>query len=309
MTGTIACFGAAHVDYKAQALAGVTMGSSNPVRVAESFGGVARNVAETLARLDVPVSMVSRVGDDPPGDNVVAELNARGIDTEQISRSTTSRTASYTALMEPTGEMAVAMADMGIYDEITPGVLAPAMQQLHDRTLWFVDTNLPTAALQRLLAPRHPRPLVAVDTVSVAKSAKLRGLMGGIDILFVNKGEAAFLSGIELRAPLDVSEAANRLRAQGAGAVVISLGSEGGFVASDGVYDFFPALGARVKDVTGAGDALVAGVLYGQLRGSKLDDCMRLGIACAAMTVESTASVSPTLTTAQILRRAGLTPA
>jgi len=309
MTGTIACFGAAHVDYKAQALAGVTMGSSNPVRVAESFGGVARNVAETLARLDIPVSIVSRVGVDPPGDNVVAELNARGIDTEGISRSTTSRTASYTALMEPTGEMAVAMADMGIYDEITPGIIAPAMERLRDRTLWFVDANLPPSALRRLLDPTATRPLVAVDTVSVAKAARLNGLMRGIDILFVNKDEAAFLSGLDLRAPLDVCEAAHRLRAQGAGAVVISLGSEGGFVSSDGVYDFFPALGARVRDVTGAGDALVAGVLFGQLRGSKLDDCMRLGIACAAMTVESAASVSPTLTTAQILRRAGLSPA
>ena len=42
-------------------------GSSNPARMSTGFGGVARNVAENLARLGVPVALVSRVGDDDSG--------------------------------------------------------------------------------------------------------------------------------------------------------------------------------------------------------------------------------------------------
>src|SRR4051794_28562466 len=127
---SIACIGAAHVDRRAHALGPVVPGSSNPVRIGTASGGVARNVAENLARLGCAVSLVSRVGSDPEGAALRAGLADLGIDIAGLARSDTASTASYTALLDPSGELVVGLADMAIYDELTPAALEPLLPAL-----------------------------------------------------------------------------------------------------------------------------------------------------------------------------------
>ena len=74
MERTVACIGAAHIDRKATAAGPIVPGSSNPVTMRVGAGGVARNVAENLARLGLPVTMVRRVGHDREGDAVLDSL-------------------------------------------------------------------------------------------------------------------------------------------------------------------------------------------------------------------------------------------
>src|SRR4051794_37969875 len=116
----IMCVGGATIDIKARTLEPAVLRSSNPVKSMTTWGGVARNIAENLARLEFPVSLISRVGNDVEGDSIVNRLNLFQIDSSGVSRSARFPTAKYTALLEPDGEMIVAMADMGIYDELTP---------------------------------------------------------------------------------------------------------------------------------------------------------------------------------------------
>jgi pseudouridine kinase len=302
----IACFGAAHVDHRARALGPVRLGTSNPVAMRHGPGGVARNVAESLTRLGCDVALVTRLGNDPAGDRVLAALAVLGTDLSQVSRSATAETAGYTALIEPTGEMAIALADMAIYEELTPAVVGPAASALTGRTIWFLDANLPAATLEHLLAHKPAGTIAAVDAVSVAKAERLRGLLARIDLLIVNRDEATFLSGRAIRAPLDVCEAAHRLRVAGVGAVIVNLGGQGAFAADDQLFDFFAPLKTAVVDVTGAGDGMAAGVVYGLSAGRALAEAMVLGQANAALAVESAEAVPPTLSLDQLLARGGL---
>src|SRR4051812_11467347 len=98
-------------------------GTSNPVRSFTSFGGVARNIAENLARLRAPVRLISRVGRDSGGDSFLINLKFLGLPTATVSRSEILPTATYTALLDPRGEMWVALADMDIHQEMTIEVL------------------------------------------------------------------------------------------------------------------------------------------------------------------------------------------
>lgn len=307
MAASIVCFGAAHIDHKAHAAGAVTMGTSNPVTVVRSLGGVARNVCEGLSRLGCRTALVSRVGRDSEGDLVVEEMRHLDVDVSFIDRSTAQHTASYTALIDGRGELAVAMADMAIYDEMTPERMEALLPALASYPVWFLDTNMPAAVIRLLLERRPPTvSLVAVDSVSVPKAEKLRGLLGHIDLLLTNRDEAGSLGGMEIRAPLDVCEAAHRLRSDGVGTIAVNMGADGSFLASDRVYDFFAPLPAEVRDVTGAGDALVAGLLYGQAAGRSIGEAMRLGLASAAMAIESSETVNPDLTAERLLARAGL---
>lgn len=303
--GPIACIGAANLDRKARAIGPVVLGSSNPVTVTLASGGVARNVAETLTRLGCAVRMIAGVGRDADGDRLVVGLRALGIDTAGIARIDGRTTATYTALVDGAGEMVVALADMDIHDALTPDAID--MDHLGDCAFWFLDTNLPAATLRHLLDRRPAGVRVAVDCVSVAKAVRLDGLLGGIDLLFANADEATALTGLPVRAPLQVLSAAEALRDAGVGAAVIGRGQDGVAVAAGGVHEFLPAVRAKVTEVTGAGDALAAGTLFGLAIGLDIVRSVRLGLATAAFAVEAMESVSTALHPDAVMNRAKVT--
>ena len=304
MTLPVWCFGAANIDRQARAHRTVRLGTSNPVTIRTSLGGVARNVAETLARLGLPVGLVTRLGRDPSADRILRAMAALGLDLSLASRSETSGTASYTAVLEPEGEMAVAIADMGIYDEMGPAVLAPALSSAVPAAAWFADANLPAEGLAAIL--NHPgRPgLVAVDAVSSPKSEKLRGLLDRIDLLCVNRDEAEAITGHTVTDDDAAWAALRRLRDAGVGRVVLNRGGAGALVADDVGEHEIPACPARIIDVTGAGDAAMAGTLYGLVTGLPLLDAARLGRAASALALEAPTAVPDTLTADALHSRA-----
>ncbi|HXA51089.1 MAG TPA: PfkB family carbohydrate kinase, partial [Candidatus Acidoferrum sp.] len=107
----IACIGGAHIDRHGMLKQPLVPATSNPGNVTCDFGGVARNVAENLARLGREVTMVSLVGDDESGRAVVSQLASLGVDTSAIAVSPRP-TASYTAILQPGGELVLGLADM-----------------------------------------------------------------------------------------------------------------------------------------------------------------------------------------------------
>jgi pseudouridine kinase len=302
----IACIGAAHIDRKGRAVRAILPGTSNPVTMRSHHGGVARNVAEGLARLGADVALVSRVGRDVEGDVVLAHLASRGVDVSAVTRSEACPTASYTALLSPDGELAVALADMAVYEEVAPELIDAARMLLARCRLWFMDANLPRPAVERLFAMRPAGTWIAADAVSVPKAERLAGLLRGIDFLFVNADEAARLSGLPVKGCEGAERAARRLIAEGAGTVFLSLGPRGNIAASGEGVVVLPPPTVKVCDVTGAGDALVAGTLFGLAAGRSIRDSFALGQGCAAIVLEGEASVPDALTLGVAAARAGL---
>lgn len=301
---TIACFGALHLDRRATARGPIELGSSNPVDITEGFGGVARNIAENLVRLGEDVTFVGRVGTDPPGDALIAHLASVSINSRFISRSPGSPTGSYAALLGSDGELAVAMADVAVHDELTPDVVELAAGELGEADLWILDTNLPAETLRHLIAHDRATAPIAVDGVSVAKVGKLAGLLSGIDVLFVNEKEASTLATGETAT--DYRKAADALRDAGVGTVVVGRGTNGIYLLSEGTGLDVAALPAEVIDVTGAGDSLVAGLLHARLAGSDWEGAARFGVATATLTVEHPGSVWSDISERRVRERLGL---
>jgi pseudouridine kinase len=289
----IACIGGAHVDRRARALGPVVPGSSNPVTVATSAGGVARNVAETLARLGASVRLVSRGGSDADGDRLLADLARLGVDLTGVHRAD-APTASYTALLDPDGQLVVGLADMAIYDSMDATFFAPLLRGLATAPVWFIDSNVPLTGLRHLLAGRPARGFVAADTVSVAKAPRFLPLLDRVDLLFCNSAEAAALVGSDP----DPTVMAKRLLQRGAGAVIVTLGAAGAVLASSEGIVSLPAMPAAVRDVTGAGDALVAATLFRRAQGASLPAALRAGLHLAALTAASDRAVRPDLSPA-----------
>ncbi len=293
----IACIGGATLDRKYLAPAAVQLGTSNPVQGRRSFGGVARNVVENLARLGVRTSLATIVGDDENGRTLVRHLDDLGVDTSRIHVAFGKRTGEYCAVLAPDSSLVLGIADMDIFDHLAPADLERAWPALASAAWVLADCNLRPDVLKQLIARRHgARFRLAVDTVSVPKAARLPADLAGVDVLFLNLDEAdAYLRATGRDGATDPAAAAAALRDAGAAAVILTLGARGLLVAAGDRTMPLPAFRAAAVDVTGAGDALIAGTLYRLLAGDGLVDAAREGALLAALTTETEDSVHPEL--------------
>ncbi len=306
----IVCVGGATVDRKYRSQQALQHGTSNPVNSRRSFGGVARNVAETLARLGAASSLVSVLGDDENGRSLTKHLQFSGVDTTRLLTTNTHPTAEYLAILNPDGELAYGIADMEIFDTVTIDDLHGVWPTLAGASWLFADCNLPTPVMAWLRNRRvGARFRLAVDPVSALKVMRLQGELHGIDLLFLNVQEALALTAADSATSPDAL--CKILLQRGTGAVVLTIGSDGLLVAEGESLTALPSLKANVVDVTGAGDALIAGTLSRLLDGEPLEEACRTGMLAAVLTIESEESVN-TSTSSELIERnrhrlAGLT--
>lgn len=299
----ILCFGGATVDRTYAAERPIRPGTSNPAAGSQSFGGVAHNVAVNLARLGVATSLVSVVGDDESGRELIRHLGMLGIDAAGVTTAAGRRTAEYAALLEPDRSLAVGMADMAIFDMMTVDPLASALSRLAPAAWIFADCNLPSPVLQTLIAgPVRGSARLAIDAVSTPKVERLPADLGGIDLLFLNHDEASALLGSSTTT-LPPEAALRQLQDRGVPRIVLTLGAEGLLLADDnGDIHAVPAVPAEVVDVTGAGDAAIATALAFELAGRPSIEAVRWGTLAAALTIEQPGSAHPALSMALLDR-------
>jgi len=287
----IVCIGGFNIDRKLRLLAQALDDSSNPCEAHETPGGVVRNVAENLARLGLPVALIAAVGDDAGGRMLMEQAARVGINTDAVLKLRRVVTDSYTAVLAPDGGLHLGLAAMPLVERLNPWALNASKALRAGAALVVADGNLPTDAWPLLLAEARASgvPLVGV-AVSEAKMERLPQDLAGLHLLILNAGELSTVA-------VDPDTALARLHERGAGCVLVSHGEAGLLLSQSGREPRrWAAPQVKVVDVTGAGDALSAGVCAGLLRDPHdFDAAAHLGLDLAALTLQTEDSVHPEL--------------
>jgi pseudouridine kinase len=290
------CLGGAVIDRKLKAREPFRTGTSNPAGGSLNFGGVARNVSENLARLGGNVRFVSCVGDDPSGHALIAHLAALGVDVAGVRIIRGASTAEYIALIEPDGALHVGAADMAVLDNIYGPLVAETLAAAAAADWMFADCNAPPEVLADIVGHAGRNGLrLAIDVISMPKARRLPVDLRGVGCLFLNLDEARAVLGL---ASANAETLAAQLVVRGAAMVVLTLGADGALLHDRAGSIHLPAEKAKVVDVTGAGDAMIAGTLLGLGHGLGLEAAARLGTHVAARTVASPLSVDIALSPA-----------
>ncbi len=314
LVGPVLVIGGINADVLGRTLGPPALHTSNPARAGVTPGGVARNVAEVVAWLlpgGAAVRLLGAVGSDPLGAGVLETTAGAGVDVSGVLR-LPGQTGLYLAVLDPAGELHIGLADMGLTEGLTPEVTAMWLPEVERAALLIVDANLPpdtVAALLRRAGQAGVRAII--EPVSAPKAARLAqalrdgfvgdGSVGGDSLNGDSSNgywHGAFLVTPD-RAELEamtgqtgLAAAAQTLLDGGVQNVLVTLGRSGSVLFSAGRLPVLtPAFGTTVQDVTGAGDALVAGLSAGLLRGLELSEAVRCGHACAALTVASARTV------------------
>ncbi|RNF38462.1 PfkB family carbohydrate kinase [Planococcus salinus] len=298
---TVVCIGGANVDRKFRMEKPAQMGTSNPASVAGSVGGVARNIAENLGRLGHSVRLMSIAGVDSEW-KMIEEASAPFMDTELTQTVDGCSTGSYTAILQPDGEMILAMADMAIYDLLTPDYVARQEKALMSAGFLVMDLNCPKETVEYVRAFAKARQIpLAVIPVSAPKMERLGKELDGITWLILNRDEAEQHLNFSIKSEADWQKAVERLLDSGVENVVVTNGKEGVMAGNAQGITHYKAISiSAVEDVTGAGDAFSSGLVHGILLGKEFLDIVHFGLVNAARTLQSQATVRPELTAIQL---------
>lgn len=298
--------GAATLDTVGRPFENLQPGTSVPGQVRPSFGGVARNVAENLARLGLPVSLISAVGDDPIGRQLLEYTAKIGVDTSACLRVGDYGTASYIALLGKEGDLRYGLDDMRILSCLSAEYIKSQAALFQSASLIFVDANLSTPALRAVfqLARRAKLPIFA-DATSVSLAPKLLPFLPRLTFLTANRLEAtALLQGaVEVNDRFSALEAARTFVRMGVQIAIIALAEFGVCYATSETSGHVPAIRTRVIDPTGAGDAMTAAIIFGLTNGMDIDEAVRLGVSAASLTLSHPGSVSPQLSLESLYER------
>lgn len=290
----VVVIGSSGIDVKGRAHGSLQMGRSNTGLVRNSVGGVARNIAENLARLEVPTCLLSAVGHDHSGDYVLSHTAAAGVDTSLVLRVADVNTGSYVAVLDDAGQVLVAISEYDIVERIAPAYIQKNRALLADASMIAIDANLSDRALASIFrwAGRYDVP-VCSDPTSAELASKLIPYLPDLYMIAPNASEAAVLcgSGNPPETSEEAIETAQCLVSLGVNIAIVTLSEQGLAYASGSSAGHIPALNTTVVDTTGVGDALTAAVIFGLLNDMPLDEAVRLGASAAALTLRTRETV------------------
>ncbi|MDX9992244.1 MAG: carbohydrate kinase family protein [Anaerolineales bacterium] len=295
---TVLVLGAAGVDIVARITGEIQMETSNPARIRTSFGGAARNVAENLARLGQPVSLLTVTGSDPAGQEMLAYTRQAGVDVSHVHLVEKYPTGSYMAFLNEKGHLQYAFDDMRVLAELSASYLTYHQDLFESASLLFLDANLPPPTLKTAfaLAARYNLPVCA-DPTSRLLALRLQPYLKQLRLIVPSAAEAAILTGQSFEAANTsaTQQAARALVNLGADIAVITMSEFGLCYATSETSGHIPAVHTTINDPTGAGDALTAAIIYALLNDIEIDDAARLGAAAAALALQYSGTVYPDL--------------
>lgn len=286
MTDRIVCIGSVLWDVIGRAGAVMRVGSDVPGRITRLPGGVAMNIAMTLRRFGMSPVLLTSIGRDAAGDELVRAADKLGLETGMAYRSDDLPTDQYMAVEGANGVIA-AIADAHSLEAAGDKILAPlADGRLGDAETPFagriaLDGNL----TELLLADIAKNPLFAAADVRVApaspgKAERLLPLLGMENAtLYVNLEEAGLICRQTFKS---APEAATTLISRGAADVLVTDGGKAAAHASrEGLVTATPPQ-VLVTRVTGAGDTFMAAHIAADARGEAQDAALRTALEAAA---------------------------
>ena len=284
--------GGVNVDIGGRPRGALVPADSNPGQVRMSLGGVGRNIAHNLALLGVDTRLLTAFGDDFNAQRIAASCGELGIDISQCLTLPGAATSTYLYITDQSGDMALAVNDMDIYEHLTPAFLSSRVRLLQNAQLLVVDTNIPAQSIA-WLAENIRLPIFA-DPVSTVKAEKLRPVLGRLHTIKPNRLEAELLSGVSITDEASLHAAADALLATGLHRVFISLGADGMFAADrQGGRRHLPCLPGKMVSTTGCGDAAMAAVVWAYLQGTDLEGTALAALAAGAVAMESAETINP----------------
>ena len=124
--------GGANIDITGTSFFLLNPNDSNPGKITTSLGGVGRNIAENLSRMGIHVEFITTLGGDYYSRDIEKSCERLNISLKYSQKAAEKSTSTYLCINDKHGEMQLAISDMEIYNNITPGFLESRLYIISD---------------------------------------------------------------------------------------------------------------------------------------------------------------------------------
>lgn len=245
-------------------------------------GGKGANQAVGAARLGANVTFSCMLGNDEYGTRSISEFRNEQIDTSYVFTSQDAASGVAFIMVDSKGENCI-IVDSGANMKFTPREIDKIKDFTKYRlVLSQLEIPLETVEYCAEICNKNGIPFI----LNPAPACKLPdSLFRKIDVITPNETEAQILTGIEVKDEASARSAAEALVAKGVKSVIITLGSKGSYIYSDGEGRIARAYSVKAVDTTAAGDIFNAAFCVARVNGNDIDKAVDFASAASAIAV------------------------
>ena len=293
----IAVIGDVFIDIKGFSASTYIPCGRNLGTIEQIHGGVARNVAEDIANVELEPVFVGTVDDDAMGEAVIQKLNRHKVDTRYMKK-VKNGMGTWLAVFDHNGDVVASVskrpeheAMVQILEESGDEIFANA-----DSIAIEIDMDQEVTKKTFALAEKYNKKVYAlVSNMSVA--IERRDLIRKTECFVCNQQEAGILfsENYDDITPEELYQILpERIRSAKISKMVVTMGDKGAVYATlDGENGICPALKVDVVDTTGAGDAFFSGVCLGLTYGKMLQEACVIGTRLASTVICTSENICP----------------
>ncbi len=266
---------------------------SNLGKVSITPGGVGRNIAENLGRLEIPTVFISTIGNDYFGNIIMDSLRYANVNLTGLRKIANRRTGAYLAMLDDFRNMDFAINDMAISEHIDSEWINVCGDIISKAKIVVIDCNISQDSIEHIVNLTKGK--IYVDPVSMTKAVNVSPFLDRIWAIKPNIHEAEVLSGMKINSVKDAAAALKILREKNIINPVITLGEEGVVAYDDEVIKHYTSGKMRPINSTGAGDAFLATWVASDFFNLDFSETIRNAMISSYKTLLSMESVSKDL--------------
>lgn len=261
---------------------------SNIADVSFSYGGVGRNMATNLARLEADVSFLTVFGDDLLTLQAKASLEDLGINLQGSKQSNRSNGV-YLGILDPDNDLYLGINDTKIIKELDLDYMKSQLTYMNTFDYIVIDTNLEPEVITFIC--ENTKGKTFLDAVSAHKVSKLRNILHHIDYLKCNQIELE-----ELTQKKTFDDQIDFLRKENANTVIITNQEKDIKVYKKEITSYKTIPIDHIVNATGAGDGFISGFIKGITQNKTIEEAIEIAKRVAYITMLSKDATASDLT-------------
>ncbi|MBQ0060084.1 MAG: carbohydrate kinase family protein [Lachnospiraceae bacterium] len=295
---SITVIGSVFVDIKGYSVTPYLPTGRNVGRLEIVHGGVARNVAEDIANVELKPTFVGLIDTGDTGDAVLAKLKRHKVDTRFV-RQLPNGMGTWLAVFDEKGQLAGSVSQRPDLRPIEDIIIENEKEIFSNASAIVLELDLEIEVCTRIfnLAEQYGLPVFTViSNMSIAMEH--REFFSRMHCFVCNQQEAGqlFFENYDALTPEEMLKILpEKVHHLGVPRMVVTMGEQGA-VYVDTIKNesgIVPAKNVQVMDTTGAGDAFFSGTTIGLTYGKSLREACQIGTTLAASVIMTTENVCP----------------
>ena len=284
--------GAANVDIYGKSTIKIKTHYDHPANISSNVGGVTKNILTNLSKLGANTKLMTALGDDSYKDIILKNCETNNIDTKDCLIVKGKSSSVFMQIQDENNDMYLALCDMSALESITPTYLNSKANTILNSKLVVFDPSLSDNSIKALIKLCKDKVALYADPVSDNYALKMKEYVPQLTCIKPNRTELENISDTKIKDDSDLVKACTKLLGKGLKKIYVSL-SKDGLLYMDRDGNKIKKKLKPVKNMvnaSGAGDALMAGIIYGELNNLDIHSTIDYGLAAgiAAITCKET---------------------